>query len=278
MHRRRFLQSTVLLAAAAAGCANRSSALDTVVSRELAFAFDDKGNRYEIDIRGYQVRRVDDHGTTAWTVGSDADSKFLNGPTSLVVDGAGSVYIADRGNGEIEKVSASGVPLGTFGNELNFAHDIAFSPDASLIFVSDGPMNRIHAFDLQGRSVRVFGAFGRQGAGLNFPVGLAVSGQQELHVIDSGNARIQVFGLDGGFRRSYGGSGESTGGLRGPRDIAFTAAGEAVVADPAGRRLSWFDARGAFISSTQVHLADGSVGNPAYVAADLAGRLYVTVI
>jgi len=279
MNRRRFLQSTATLAAAAAsGCASNSSDSGMVVSRELAFAFDDKGNRYEIDIRGYTVRRVDERGATAWTVGSAADSKFRNGPTSLVVDDAGNVYIADRGNGEIEKVSPSGVPVGTFGKELHFAHDIAFAPGASLIFASDGPRNRIHAYDLQGGAVRVFGTFGQQGAGLNFPHGLAVSDAQELHVVDSGNARIQVFGLDGGFRRSYGGASDSAGRLRGPRDIAFTPAGEAVVADPTGRRLAWFDARGAFVGDAQVHLADNSIGNPAYVAVGPGGRLYVTVI
>jgi tripartite motif-containing protein 71 len=278
MDRRRFLQSAALLAAgAAAGCSNSSSATDPVVSRALAYAFDAKGIRYEIDTRGNQVRRVEAQGSPAWAVGNTTDTRFLNGPTSLVVDGAGVVYVADRGNGEIEKISAAGVPISTFAQDLIFAHDLALAPGESLIYVSEGHLHRIHAYDLQGRKVRTFGSFGLQGSGLNFPKGLAVSEQNELHVVDTGNAKVQVFGLDGAFRRSYGGASEASGKLRSPTDIAFTAAGEAIVADPVARRLVWFDARGTYISDSKVALADGTTASPKHVAIDPGGRLFVTV-
>ena len=277
MNRRRFLQSSALLAAgAAAGCSSSSSASDPVVSRALVYAFDAKGSRYEIDNRSNQVRRIDPSGSVAWTVGNPADTRFLNGSTALVVDDAGIVYVADRGNGEIEKVSAAGVPIATFAQELRFAHDLALAPGASLVFVSEGHLHRIHAYDLQGRKVRMFGSFGLQGAGLNFPNGLAVSEQSELHVVDTGNAKVLVFGLDGAFRRSYGGTADASGKLRSPTDIAFTAAGEAIVADPMSRRLVWFDARGAFISDSKVALADGTTASPTHVAVGPGGRLYAT--
>ncbi len=277
--RRRFLHAAAFTAvAAASGCSTRSPDSTPVVSRELAFAFDAQGNRYEIDIRRYQVRRVDVAGNLVWNVGRASDPGFLNAPTSLVVDAAGNVYIADRGNGKIEKVAASGVPIGTFGRDLRAAHDLALDSSASLIFASDGPANRIRVYDLQGRNVRVFGGFALQGAGFNYPRGVAISSQQELHVVDSGNARIQVFALDGSFKRSYGGFAVTSGSLRSPRDIAFTASGEAVVTDVVAGRLAWFDSGGNFTHHGDVRRADGSLAYPAYIAIAPSGRLYVTEV
>jgi DNA-binding beta-propeller fold protein YncE len=194
------------------------------------------------------------------------------------VDAQGTVYVADRGNGEVDTVNAGGVLRSTFGGELRTAEDIALDPVDSTLYVSDGMAHRIQAFSLQGGSLRTIGSFGTSGAGLNRPRGIAVSSRRELHVVDSGNARIQVYGLNGEFRRSYGGLASESGELQVPRDIVFDAAGSAIVSDPIVERLAWFDPDGKFRGHTQLKDANGRIGAPLYLAIGPGGRLFATVI
>jgi DNA-binding beta-propeller fold protein YncE len=261
-----------------AGCTRHSDELAPVLSEDVAFAFDEAGNRYEMEFLKYEVRRVDATGAVVWTQGSADDPELFNYPTAMAVDAQGTVYVADRGNGEIDTVNANGVLRSTFGRELLTAEDIALDPVDSTLYVSDGMLHRIHAFSLQGVALRQIGSFGIDAAGLNGPRGIAVSAQRELHVVDAGNARIQVYGLNGQFRRSYGGPASESGELLSPRDIVFDAAGGAIVSDPASERLAWFDPGGAFLRHSQLKDRDGRIGSPAYLAIGPGGRLFATVM
>lgn len=280
MDRRRFLQMGVaaLGTAAVGGCGRPASSPDPVLSKDLSFAFDAQGNRYEMDFIRHLVRRVDSAGTVVWQKGSSADPELFNSPTSMAIDAQGTVFVADRGNGEIERLSPQGAVLSTFGKELITAQDLALDPGTSRLYVTDSAAHRIQVFSTAGESLHLIGSFGTDGAGLNFPRGLAISGERELHVVDAGNARIQVYGLDGAFRRSYGGRQEAVGQLRAPRDIVFDAAGQALVSDTMSARLALYDARGVFVQHRELRLDDGRAGHPLYLAYGPGDRLYATVV
>jgi DNA-binding beta-propeller fold protein YncE len=244
----------------------------------VAFAFDADGNRYEMDFIRYEVRRVDAMGAVVWKQGSSADPGLFNSPTAMAVDAQGTVFVADRGNGEIERLSPQGALVSTFGQDLLTANDLALDIVRSTLYVSDGAAHRIQVFDVEGVIPRLIGGFGTEVAGLNFPRGLAISLDRELHVVDAGNARIRVYGLDGSFRRSYGGRQDDSGQLHAPRDIVFDPAGQAIVSDTMSARLAWFDSRGVFLHHSQLRLDDGRVGHPLYLAMGPGGTLYATVI
>lgn len=281
MNRRRFLQVAVaaLGTAGAAGCGHRHAASqDPVLSKDVAFAFDAEGNRYEMDFIRHEVRRVDAMGATVWKQGDSADPALFNSPTAMAVDAQGTVFVADRANGEIERLSPQGVVVSTFGHDLLTAQDLVLDSATSRLYVSDSAAHRIQVFSVAGESLHLIGAFGTDAAGLNFPRGLAISHERELHVVDAGNARIQVYGLDGTFRRSYGGRQDPSGQLHAPRDIVFDGAGQAIVSDTMSARLALFDSRGVFLQHSELRLEGGQIGHPLYLAIGPGGRLYATVI
>ena len=277
--RRRFLQMGVaaLGTAAVGGCGSHASSPEPVLSKDLAFAFDGAGNRYEMDFVHHVVRRVDSAGAVVWQQDSSRDPELFNSPTSMAIDSDGTVFVADRGNGEIERLSPQGAMLSTFGKNLLTAQDLALDLQTSRLYVTDGAAHRVQVFSTAGESLQLIGSFGTEGAGLNFPRGLAISGERELHVVDAGNARIQVFGLDGTFRRSYGGPLEAAGGLRAPRDIVFDSGGQALVSDAMSARLALYDSRGVFVQHRELRI-EGRAGHPLYLAFGPGDRLYATVI
>ena len=278
--RRRFLLAgaATLGAASIAGCANHARDSSPVLSEDLAFAFDPAGNRYEMDFLDDEVRRVDAHGAVVWRQGSASNPDLFNYPTSMAVDDDGTVFVADRGNGEIERLDGSGTPRQTFGGqELTGADDLALESTQHQLYVSDHVEHHVRVYSTQGASLRTIGDFGLDGAGLNGPRGVAISPARELHVVDSGNGRVQVFTLDGSYRRSYGDVGGDDVALLAPRDIVFDGGGRALVSDPPRQRLARYEAGGAFIEF--VHLEDhaGRTGVPLYLAVAPDGRLYATV-
>jgi len=281
MDRRRFLELSLVTVAGGklAACSHGGgdeAALAPVLSQTVAYAFDNAGNRYEMDFEAYVVRRVDANGNAVWTQGDVANPDLFNSPTSMAIDNDGTVFVADRGNGEIERLSAAGTPLATFATELVTADDLAL--DQGTLYVSDGSQHHVQVYSTSGASLRVIGAFGTSGGGLNGPRGVGVSPSGELHVVDSGNARVQVFGLDGTFRRSYGNDDSEDKRLRRPRDIVFDSSGHALVSDPLAMRLARYGGDGALLEHVQLRDAAGNAGVPLYLAIGPGDRLYATVL
>jgi sugar lactone lactonase YvrE len=82
-------------------------------------ALDGAGNLYVADTLNHRIRKIDSTGTITTVAGSGslgfegdgglATEAQLSGPTGVSVDSAGVMYIADRGNNRIRRVSADGV-------------------------------------------------------------------------------------------------------------------------------------------------------------------------
>jgi DNA-binding beta-propeller fold protein YncE len=236
----------------------------------IGVAVDNKGNIYIADSYNNRVRRVSPDGII-WTIAGNGENGFggdggpattakLSHPMGVAVDSRGNVYIADRQNNRIRRVTPDGRIDTVIGSGEKGDND-------------DGPALSIK---------------------LNFPHGVAVDRQDILYVADTFNHRVRKLGRDG-IVRSIAGTGkqEFTGdggpatnaGLAAPDSIAIDAQGDIYVADRANWRVRKITNDGIIHTIAGNHESGFSRdGGPALkapifptsVAVDSRGVVYVT--
>ena len=239
------------------------------------------GTAYRLDQSAFTVARLNASGEAVWTVGGvGEDGGIFNFPVALATDADGLIYVADRGNGEIDVLDSDGDLVRTFGDEELFtARDMALDAQRRRIYVADGPNHQIVIFDLLGNVLGRLGQFGTESASdLNFPSGVALGPNGELHVVDSGNAEVQVYSADGDYLRAYGSRGNELGQFVSPRAIAVNSAGTSWVADAVAGFVTQFDAEGRAVTRFTPTFADGTPGQPTYLSLTPDGQLVVTVV
>ncbi len=152
--------------------------------------------------------------------GGAATAANLANPASVVVDGAGNLYIADQQNHRIRKVAASGVISTVAGTgSYGFSGDGAAATAATLanpagvaldgsgnLYIADSQNHRIRKVATNGVITTVAGTgtagYGGDGtaataANLNNPVGVAVDGLGNLYIADALNHRIRKVATNG---------------------------------------------------------------------------------
>src|SRR6266404_4786790 len=108
------------------GLGDNGPATAAQLTQPSGVAVDSAGNIYIADFQDQRVRKVNTAGvitTLAGTGSRDfsgdggpAASAGLNSPYGVAVDAAGNVYIADRANSRIRKVTAAGIITTIAGN------------------------------------------------------------------------------------------------------------------------------------------------------------------
>ena len=146
--------------------------------------------------------------------GSAIDSQLL-APAGLAVTNNGTVYIADRGNGRVRKVTAhasirsiagaGGRGYGGDGGpaldaQLNFASGMATDVDGN-VYIADTLNQRVRMVDAAGNISTIAGT-GQRGYGgdgglavearLNNPFNVATDMDRNVYIADSGNHRIRM--------------------------------------------------------------------------------------
>lgn len=188
---------------------------------------DSAGNIYVADTDHNRVIRVDSAGdmhTVAGTgtAGDAGDAggatgllAELNGPAGLAVDAAGNLYIADSGNHRIRMLGPSGIVstiagTGTAGfsgdggaaaaAELSYPAAVAVDASGNL-YIADTGNNRVRMVTTDGNIATISGTGeasfnGENGAALAMalfnPGGVALDGQGNLWVADTGNNRVRM--------------------------------------------------------------------------------------
>ena len=285
---------------------------------------DGAGNLYIADQSNHHIRKVDAAGAISTVAGNGtygysgdggpAVAAQLWGPNGVAVDGAGNLYIVDRGNQRIRKVDAAGVISTVAGDgtqgfggdggpataaQLDTPQGVAVD-GAGNLYIADGGNNRIRKVDSAGAISTVAGGgpIGDGGAAvaaqLYYPNGVAPDGAGNLYIADSFNHRIRkvdaagvISTVAGDGTRGYGGDGGAAvaAQLFAPRGVALDGAGNLYIADNANNRIRKVDAAGVITTvagdGTRGSGGDGGpataaqLSSPRGVALDGAGNLYI---
>ena len=198
-------------------------------------AVDKAGNLYIADTFNSRVRRVDVSGIITTVAGVERKSyggsysgdggpaveAQLRDPTSVAVDDAGNLYIADSSNRRIRRVDTSGIittiagiGLGRFTRSDGPANLAALSSPLYLaldgpgnLYIADTDHQHIRRIDTRGIITTLAGTtniLGYTQTGYNWdtgpalevrlanPIGMAVDNTGNVYFADSGNHRIRV--------------------------------------------------------------------------------------
>ncbi len=142
-----------------------------------------------------------------------ANGKFDN-PNGIAVDGSG-VYVADTGNGRIEKFDTNGQYLRSFG-AFGHGNGLLSSPygvtvdGTGNVYVANTSNYRIEKFNAAGHFVTNWGSYGSGHGQFSYPDGVAVDGSGNVYVADTINHRIQKFGYTYNLSVSKLGGGSGT--------------------------------------------------------------------
>ncbi len=200
----------------------------------------------------------------------------LNFPAGLAVDDELNLYVADRNNHRIRKVSPDGIittVAGTgvlgFGGDggpaltasLRFPSDVEIGPKGDLYF-SDRSNHRIRKVDQNGNITTIAGV-GLEGFGgdfglaknalLKFPFGISLDRQGNLYIADRGNNRIRKVDTRGFISTIAGDSLHSFGGDYGPAsysnlayptDVVVDGEDNVYIADRNNNRIRKIDSQG----------------------------------
>lgn len=208
--------------------------------------------------------------------GGSALEATLNFPAGLAVDDEKNLYIADRNNHRIRKVSPDGIittVAGTgipdFGGDegsalaahLHLPSDVEVGPKGNL-YISDRSNHRIRKVDQQGTITTVAG-IGLEGFGgdfglaikavLKFPFGISLDLKGNLYIADRGNNRVRKVDTRGTITTIAGDSMHSFGGDYGPAshsnlayptDVVVDAENNIYIADRNNNRIRKIDRQG----------------------------------
>jgi hypothetical protein len=247
-----------------------------------SIAIDRLGNLYFSEIYLCRIRRVNTHGISTTFAGmglcgysgdnGPATDALLNWPNGLRFDSQDNLYIADSYNHRVRKVSSSGVITtaagnGTRGNagdggpamdaQLNTPSAIALYGNDSFVIADYGNF-RVRRVSSSGLISTIAGT-GQQGYGgdggpatsaqLSPVCGVAINGQGNVFISDSGNHRVRKVGPSGiittvaGNGTAGDGDDEGDGGpttnaqLTSPNGISVDADGTLWIADFGNDRI-----------------------------------------
>ena len=144
------------------------------LSSPSGVAVDGAGNLYIADTANHRIRKVTvggtittvaGNGTAGYTGNGPASTAEFSSPTSLVVDSAGNLYVADTGNFAIRRISADGIvtTVAATGNRGQSddggpATSAALAYPVSVALDADGDLFIADAGDERIRRVRPDGA------------------------------------------------------------------------------------------------------------------------
>lgn len=247
------------------------SAVLAQINGPFGVAADAAGNFYIADRLNNRVRKVDAAGVITTFAGTGtggyngdniaATTAQIFNPTGVAADGAGNIYIADKSNNRIRKVTTTGIittiaGAGAYGNTGD-----------------GGPATN---------------------ATLANPYGLAVDGSGNVYIADQGNNRVRridnagvitAFAGDGATGFSGDGGLALNAALHNPYGIACDVAGNVYIADVDNQRIRKVNATG-YISSVAGNGVGGYAGDfgpatdaqlyePIGIAVDALGTLYI---
>lgn len=265
--------------------------------RGMAVAPD--GSLYVADSRNHRIAHYAANGSLLNSWGGFADSSLgnapggmFNEPWGVAVAPDGSVYVADTWNHRIQKFTADGNFVTTWGkfgqaeSELTYwgPRDVAVDGEGR-VYITDTGNKRVLVFAANGTYLSQFGGAGFELGFLDEPVGIAVGPDGKVFVADTWNQRVQVFAPDPivtdrlVYRAvmSFEIAGWYGQSLENKPYLAVSANGNVYVTDPEGYRVIEFNNEGQYLRSWGTYsVAPDGFGLASGVAVASDGRVWVS--
>jgi sugar lactone lactonase YvrE len=267
--------------------------------RPTGLAWSSSGDLLIADPGDHRVRRVDMSGRITTVAGDglpgdrgDGGPAYrarLSSPEGMAVDARGDVYIADRGNDRIRRVSAATGEISTvIGMGLRSPTAVSVERAGNL-WVADHGNHRVTRFDLRGRVLT--GGWNEPGAdpysiAVDTGTGLLVSDAERRVVFRVNHGRAEPVAGNGGVGYVGDGGPARSARLGYPQGLAVDAGGNVYVADSQQNRVRRIDAQTGIIRTVggdgrAAFDGDGGPGrraalnSPSGVCVDRSGVLYV---
>ncbi|MFT3792183.1 MAG: Ig-like domain repeat protein [Rudaea sp.] len=238
-------------------------------------AFDGSGNLYIADTVNHRIRRISagvistvaGTGTAGYSGdGGAATAAQLNSPYGIALDGVGNVYVADRYNHRIRKITVADGKIATIAGTgaqgfsgdggqataatFNLPHAVAVDAAGNNVYVADWQNHRIRKITTADGKIATIAGNGMPNfsgddgpaasAQLNLPQSVALDGAGNLFVSDYNNFRVRKI-----------------------------AAADAAIATVMGNGSPGWSGDGGAATAAQL-------GSYLHVAADAAGNVYVS--
>jgi sugar lactone lactonase YvrE len=234
----------------------------------MGIAVDASGNLYVADTGNSTIRKITSEGVVTTLAGeagiqsshdgTGTEARFYN-PKGIAVDASGNLYVADKYNDTIRKITPEGV-----------------------VSTLAGTAGQHGSADGAGSAASFY-----------YPQGIAVDATGNLYVADTDNATIRKVTPEGvvttlaGTAGTYG-STDGTGAaalFEEPEGIAVDASGNLYVADSYGNTIRKITPAGVVTTiigvsgnaTASTGLLPASIYAPTGIAADSTGNLYITV-
>jgi sugar lactone lactonase YvrE len=201
-------------AGSTAGFADGSVA-NAQFDRPNGITVDNNGNVYVADTSNNKIRKITPAGSVTTLAGSTfgfadgiGSAVQFRSPSGCVIDVSGNLYVTDKSNQKIRKISPTGVVTTLAGSTFGFADGIGTtaqfkSPNGIAIdasgnlYVADSSNHKIRKISPIGivttlaGSTQGFSNGVGSGAQFSFPMGITVDTNGNLFVIDNGNNKIR---------------------------------------------------------------------------------------
>jgi sugar lactone lactonase YvrE len=232
-------------------------------------AIDGNGNLYVADESNHRIRKITPAGEVSTLAGNGTEGSADNAvgtsatfryPTGVAVDGSGNVYVADKDNNRIRKITSSGVVTTLAGSSEGFNNGTGIAARfrkpkdlvcdvAGNVYVTDSDNFRIRKITPAGVVTTVAG--GSEGsadgtgssAQFNYPSGIAIDGNGIIYVADENNHKVRKVTSSGVVTTFMGTSnGSADGGTLTAQfsylsGVAVDASGNVFVADKDNHRI-----------------------------------------
>ena len=229
-------------------------------------AVDEIGNLYIADRDHHRIRKVDTSGIITTFAGSGEKGGFggdggnataaqLNQPNGVALDKNGNLYIADRENNRIRKISNVNDPDGANriittiagGDDgsatsatLTGIRGVAVDVDGK-VFIANTLNHQVLEMDTDTAEIIVFAGTGDIGDGrpatsarLLGPTGVALDADSNVYISDTSNNRVRKVDTNGIITTIAGTGEEGDGGDGGPATSAQLSAPTGITVDPEG--------------------------------------------